>query len=367
MARGGGGRSSGGSFGGGRQSGGFGGSRSSGGLGSRPSGGLGSRGPGTSVGRGPSGIGTRGPGISSRPTGAGVRPHHGHHRRHYGPHFVFWPRRRTVLYGRGGGCFGVSMGMLMFPLVIVFLLLLFMSQGVSSCSSSSGNMGGVPVSTVKREPLPSGQARQTDFITDEVRFINSNSKAVSGMRHFYSVTGVQPHLYITDSVFGSFEPTDGELDRFANEVYDRLFDDEAHLLIVLVENNYVECLAWNVTGWAAASVIDAEALEIFNAFLIRYYYQDNISNDEFVSKLFKDSADRIMSVESSPIPVILIIGGIFIIVIVLYNWWSKSKAQKNLEAEQTERILNSKLETFGDGQTDELAKKYEDTEPEKNN
>ena len=55
-----------------------------------------------------------------------------------------------------------------------------------------------------------------------------------------------------------------------------------------------------------------------------------------------------------------IISGV-VVIIILFNWWKKAKKQKNLEAEQTEKILNADLETIGnnDSTIEELEKKYE--------
>ena len=55
---------------------------------------------------------------------------------------------------------------------------------------------------------------------------------------------------------------------------------------------------------------------------------------------------------------------IIILAVVAIDFWKAWKAQKNLEAEQMQAILNTPLETFSEleeGQTlDELAKKYAD-------
>jgi type II secretory pathway pseudopilin PulG len=61
---------------------------------------------------------------------------------------------------------------------------------------------------------------------------------------------------------------------------------------------------------------------------------------------------------------VLIIFGVLAIALLFFVFWSKRKKQKNLEAEQTEKILNTPLETFG-GEAAELAGKYQDDEEKK--
>ena len=61
-----------------------------------------------------------------------------------------------------------------------------------------------------------------------------------------------------------------------------------------------------------------------------------------------------MTVTKSPLPIIVGFIALVIIVVIAFAWWQKSKAQKNIEAEQTERILNSDLNTFGSGSDPDL-------------
>ena len=48
-----------------------------------------------------------------------------------------------------------------------------------------------------------------------------------------------------------------------------------------------------------------------------------------------------------------------VLFLLFFNWWKKAKAQKNLEDQKTAEILNTPLETFGDSEAEDLAKKYE--------
>ena len=47
-----------------------------------------------------------------------------------------------------------------------------------------------------------------------------------------------------------------------------------------------------------------------------------------------------------------------LLVALLYSWWKKAKQQKNLEAEQTKKILETDLNTFEDNELKDLENKY---------
>ena len=329
-SRGGGGRS-GGSFGGGRGgSSSFGGglfggsSNRSGGSYTRPSGG------GNSFGSSFFGayLGSRMGGGSPRPSGGNNN----------GP--------------SGGGNAGCGCGTALIILVVIAIVVAVLF---------SFNSGGSDIakSTVAREPLPKNSVIETEYYTDELGWISSKTAMTSGLKHFYDKTGVQPYVYITDQVYGSNYPSSGDLQNYANDLYDELFKDEAHLLLVFFEYNPSQYMDYYVTGTQAKTVIDSEAGDILLDYIDKYYYSD-LSEDEFFSKSFSDAADRIMEVTKSPwIPVLAVLG-IIVVVLLLFSWWKHAKKQKNLEAKQTEEILNTPIEKFSDSEAETLRKKYDD-------
>lgn len=326
MARGGisgGGRSGGGSFGGSRGSGGRIGGFSSPGR----SGGSGSFGGGFS-------------GRSSSPFNTGYR----------GSSY-----RGPGMIGPGGcGC-----GIVPFIAIVFIIIVIFIISGLGSGGGSSGGSGAITPSTIEREPLPKGSVNETDYFKDELDWIGNPTKLISGLRHFYQKTGVQPFLYITDNVNGSHFPSMQELDVYANSLYDELFTDEAHLLLVFFEYEGMYMTRY-IAGAQAKSVIDMEAGDILLDYIDRYYYDDDLTDEEFFAKSFQEAADRMMKITKSPWISVLIVISILVILFLLFNWWKHSKKQKNLEAEQTEKILKTPLEKFKDKETDELAKKYDD-------
>ena len=249
-------------------------------------------------------------------------------------------------------------------MVIAIVLLIAMSAGsIFSGLGSGGSTSNTDItnSTVQREALPSGSVNETDYYTDELGWISNETQLVTGLEHFYQETGVQPYLYLTDTVNSSHSPSTSELDEFANALYDELFTDEAHLLFVFFEYNGMYMDRY-VCGTQAKTVIDTEAADILLDYVDRYYYYDSLSDEEFFSKSFSDAADRIMSVTRSPWITVLIVFGIIVVLIILFLWWRNAKKQKNLEAKQREEILNTPLEKFGDSEVEALTEKYKDSD-----
>lgn len=350
-----GGRSGGGSFGGSRSSGGriggsfggssrggggiFGGGSSSGGMG--PFGGSSSRGGSFGPVFFPSSIGRRKTG-SSWPSGGGSNG-----------------GRQP---GSGGsGCSGCAIAILVLVVLLILGAIVF-SALFSSGVGSSGD-GGVTTSTIVREALPKGSVNETDYYRDELDWIGNETRLLSGMRHFYQETGVQPFLYITDNINGTNQPSMDELDSYARQLYDELFTDEAHLLLVFFEYDSSYMTRY-VAGTQAKTVIDMEAGDILLDYIDRNYFDSSMSDEEFFSESFSDAADRIMTVTKSPwIPVLFVFGGV-LLAGVLFIWWRYSVNQKNLEAKRMEEVLKTPLDQFGNKEAEDLARKYEEQEQE---
>lgn len=304
--------------GGGRSSGGGGGHRSSGGR--MSSGGRSGR---SSFSSGPRRSGYRPP--PARPIG--WRPRHTTHVYHH---------------GGGNGC-GCSLPFLFFCVVLIVVLIL----PYTFFSYRSGGSSDITKSTVEREPLEASAVITTDYYHDELGWIRSASKLESGMRSFFKETGVQPFLYITDTVNGSHYPTADDMDTYANDLYDIYIEDEGHILVLFFEyeGNPGVYNTWYVCGSQAKTVMDQEACDILLDYIDSYYYS-NLDEDEMFSTAFEKAGGRIMTVTKSPLPMILVAVCVVVVVIIAFSWWKKAKQQRNLEAEQTERILNADLDTI---------------------
>jgi uncharacterized membrane protein len=263
----------------------------------------------------------------------------------------------------GGGCGCITPQIII--ILIVVIILVFTLSSFQGCPQQPDSPSPITPSTLEREQLPKGSVVETDYYTDNLKWIQNKTLLTAGMKNFYKETGVQPYLYITGNINGETYPSESDVSEFAFSLYDELFSDEAHLLLIFFEPPMSDYYStWYVVGKQAKAVIDDEAVDILLDYIDKYYYYDQLSNEEFFSKAFDDAGTKIMHVPKSPwIPVLIVIG-IVIIIIIGFTWWRKAKEQKNREAEDTERILGTPLDTFGDSKADDLAKKYED-DPDK--
>ncbi|MCL2086603.1 MAG: hypothetical protein FWH05_03310 [Oscillospiraceae bacterium] len=282
----------------------------------------------------------------------------GHSRRRHRHHSSYG-------YGGGGSPRGSHSGgcgvgaVLVVVIVVIFLFFLFSPDD------------SITRSTVAREPLPPNAAAQTGKLyTDDLHWIGNETVLTNGLENFHKRTGVRPHLYITGDIYGDPDPTPDEVQEFAREKYNELFNDQAHLMFVFFESeaSSVTYIMQYHVGSQAATVLDVEAMDILMDYVERNYYSGYMNESELFGNAFDSSSQRIMEVYQSPWVNVWIFalsfGGGLAIIFLLFSWWKRAKAQKNLEAEQTERILGQNLETFeskgADDEASKLAKEYED-------
>lgn len=331
MARGG--RGGGGSFGGG--GGGFGGGRGGGSSFGGSRGGGQRLGGGSSRGRGGRG---GGPGRTSsgnqRPRGSGgyggyrpggfwgPRPFFGGWGGGYG-----YGRRRPYRRGGCGGCGGGGCGGCLTGIIMLFVLMIIFNFAWSSVPGTNNTTAVETVqinsSTIEREPIREGLVNETPYYQDDVGAILNSSELENGLRYFYDQTNIQPFIYIMDNLDGDPNPHPDEINEFASNLYDELFTDEAHLLLVHFDNwdFYEYDFSFHtVIGSDAHILMDDEAENILYDYLGYHYYSD-LEDAAFYSESFRDTADRIMSVTRSPwIPVALVVG-VAVIIFLLFNWW----------------------------------------------
>ncbi|WP_051588750.1 hypothetical protein [Ruminococcus sp. NK3A76] len=247
------------------------------------------------------------------------------------------PRRRSV----SGTSSSDKVGAIIF--IIVFAL--YILAEVISSSAGSALDGGIQRSTAQREKLESSALVESDdYYSDRLGWIKSSKTLEDGMEYFYEQTGVQPFLVITDSIGGSGIYSEDQMERFANDVYDQEFEDEAHLVVVFYENlgEYHTCY---VTGVEAKTVVDDEGGEILLDYLDHYYYSD-LDEDEMFARAFRESADRMMTVTPSYGWIAVIIILIIIVLVISLTWWSKRKKAKLAELNKAQQIIDQDLNTF---------------------
>ncbi|MEC4175116.1 hypothetical protein VIN30_01460 [Adlercreutzia sp. R7] len=234
---------------------------------------------------------------------------------------------------------------------LLLVVLLVVALGGGGCSSAN-----VPASTVQRTALPAGAATETSYYTDvDGDWIHDPAKLERGLRHFYEETGVQPHVYILPN--GSVTSYQ-QLQAIAEEKYNELFTDQAHFVLVFCDTGDGR---FNAAYWAGAqtgSVLDDEAIQIFKAYLSQDYDDLSLSEEEIFSKAFSDTADRIMTVTPSPLPIIAVCAAVIIVAVVVFLIVRNRRAAQQREAERMQQILNTPLESLADAELADLEKKY---------
>lgn len=225
-----------------------------------------------------------------------------------------------------------------------FIILAFIICFVMAFRSGSN----ITRSTVERTKLDGQYTTSTEFYVDELDWIRNSSELNNSMQSFYNETGVHPLLYITDTVNGTMSPASSDMETYSEKLYDELCPDEGHILLLFhCLDGGTDYSMWYTCGAQAKTVMDEEACNILMDYIDSYFYTDK-SEDRMFGDAFKDAGKRIMTKTTSPVVYIVVCGTIIFIIAADYIWWKKIKAQKNREAEQTERILNSDLSTFSE-------------------
>lgn len=240
------------------------------------------------------------------------------------------------------------------PVTIIILVIVVIAFLASTFGQSSGT---ITKSTVDRKPLPLSQSTEVQYFTDTLGWISKPGTLEKGMREFYKRTGVQPHLYIVDNIAGDSSPDNASVERWMSSTYDKLFSDEAHLLVLFLDNGS-DYGKWLMGGTETKTVLDSEATAIIQDYIDLYYYSDMEDGDMF-SAVFLESSNRIMTVTKSLWSIVAIGVVVIVILLILNVFWRWKKHQQNFEAEQTAAILNTPLEEIEDSDTlSDLEKKY---------
>ena len=167
--------------------------------------------------------------------------------------------------------------------------------------------------------------------------------------------------YIVLNAYDSTLLTDTAKEEYAKKWYDEHIKNESTFLYMYFAepdaDNDVGYMAY-VNGKQVSSVMDSEAIEIFWAYVDKYWYSD-MSTDDMFTTIFTKTADRIMTKSTTvadignnavkAIGVIVVFAGIIVVMVIR----RKHKAE---EAKETEKILNTPLN--GDSEADDLLKKY---------
>ncbi len=291
---------------------------------------------------------------SSRSSRSYSRPYYGGVRT--GPIIINNSGNNNSGSGSNGGPYN-KLGCLNTILIVVMILsIIFMFFNFTLYSISKNR--------VQRVPLNSSDIVETDYYTDELNWINNPSVLKKGMKEFYKKTGVQPYLYITDNIGTGSYATNDEIIAFADNKYNELFKDESHILVIFYEKNE-SYRTYALSGVNANAVIDGDARSILLKKIDEYYFDSSLEDEEYFSQAFSTASNIIMSkpptlIGSISVPFIFFIGSIAILIAI------KKKQKQEKKDKELKEMLDKELDTFGDTEVENLAKKYE-TKTEDNN
>lgn len=239
-------------------------------------------------------------------------------------------------------------------MIAIFLVIVALAVALSGAGSD------IMASSRDREPLEKQYVTLTgDWYRDDIGdWISDKVTLERGMRAFYEETGVAPYLYLTETVYDSSRPTESKMSAFANELYDSLFTDEGHVLVIFQEyNSDGQYYSYYLAGKQAKTVIDDEAGEILLDYIDHYYYSD-LTEDELFGTAFKKAGERIMTRTKSPLEQMMMPIIIVVALVVLFFILKAVFKRKKEKAEETERILNTPVEHIKAPSGDDLEDKY---------
>lgn len=252
-----------------------------------------------------------------------------------------------------GGCLVVIAVLIVATLVVGLLGAL---MGAPGCSGDSD----VAASTIERTALPKGAVNETAYYTDEDGdWIGDPQTLEAGMRQFYMDTGVQPYLYILPN--GSVTSS-SQLQTMAESTYDELFTDSAHFLLLFCDNGQGAFNAAYWVGQEALTVMDSEALDIFQGYLKRYYSDYSISESEMFAETYEQTGHAIMTTEAERMtPAIIVVAvaiAVVVAILIIAMILKKRREARLRELQHQQEVLNTPLEKFDDHEVENLAKEY---------
>lgn len=284
--------------------------------------------------------------------------HGGYHHHNYGYYNGFYggPRiRNNYYFTQPGMTFNATGWLLHMVKLFVIGILMFVVLFAMSYNNGSSE---ITRSTVKREKLDPSYVKELDeYYTDDLGWIGSSFTLESGMKDFYRKTGVQPYLYICDSIDGNVN-SQADQEAFGNKMYDSLFDDEGHALLVFCEYSSGDYVSFLTVGNAAKTVLDEEGREILLDYVDHYYYSD-YEDDEFFSLAFEKAGDRMMTVQKSHTWIVVLVIVVLVGLIILFRQLEKKSQEKADKMRAAQDILNTPINEFGDNNAENLAGKYE--------
>ena len=254
-------------------------------------------------------------------------------------------------YGGGGGggcCSGSCLSSFVVLFILFFLIYLFFGSVFGAFSDSSSNSSNGSAITIKNERVKLESSllnKSSEWIDDNAGWLKNKNIVINSMQYFLDKTGIQPYLMIYDNVDGKKTFNDSDVEKVMENKYNLLFNDEAHMIFMFIEpytNNFYRYI---YSGISANTLMDSEAQEVMYNIVDRYYVSD-MTDDEYFSKIFRDTADTIMQdivneneVKKTKSIGMFIIFGIGLAGIIIYM----RHKQKIKEQELAKEILDKQI------------------------
>ena len=212
-------------------------------------------------------------------------------------------------------------------IILIFIIIILIYFFASNMYSEYNN---ITMSTVQRNKLE-GAGAPVEYYTDESgSHITDATLLEDAVYTFYGKTGVPPYLYILadDESVESYS----DLYDTTAALYDELFDDEDHFLIVACYNGE-EFIFDYTAGENASSVMDSdEAIVIFDDCIALYFDADDFESS--FSEAMNKAAKHIMMAGNLSFRIAIIVA-IVIAAIVYLVWRYKSNGGNWHKEERT--------------------------------
>ena len=240
----------------------------------------------------------------------------GFHGGHHGPHGNHNPHRPHSHHS-GGWFFGGPGphgprrhssgcgGLLVVPIIFIFLLVfmssfLFQSNITDKIGADNYITEIVSWDTEEtlRKELPVEYCKPIDaYFTDELDLLegDTSGQVTELMQAFHEMSGIQPHLYITDNLFGDPDPDSDTIEKWLYETYYKLFGDEGHFLLLYLTDLQAEVYqTWYVYGDDTTMVFEPYEWDD-----LLYYIDENYAYCSTYEEMFAQSFnDMIVAYES---------------------------------------------------------------------
>ena len=165
-------------------------------------------------------------------------------------------------------------------------------------------------STWQREAIDKDLSEETAWYQDNNTgadcWIHDVATLEDGLQYFFEQTGVRPYLYInTQEKSAEVLDMDDE-ERFycVEELYEELFSDGGHALLVISDDGNDNWRYDEHIGAQALLVMDYEAVSILYNYInfYHFYRTADLDKETLFANSFRDTADHLMGEETAVIP-----------------------------------------------------------------